>query len=90
MHPLIYSDQTKPSARKKAATTSPDEKTNVINDADLDAAAGGLTIEEMYEKMKEELDSGVEGRFLDGTGDVEPEANGFCRLSPKQIRDQII
>ena len=57
--------------------TSPDEKTNVINDADLDAVAGGLTLEEMYEKMKEELDSDVEGRFLDGTGDVEPEVNGF-------------
>lgn len=57
--------------------TSPDEKTNVINDADLDAVAGGLTIEEMYEKMKEELDSGVKGRFLDGTGDAEPEANGL-------------
>lgn len=70
--------------------TNPDEKTNVINDADLAAVAGGLTIEEMYEKMKEELDSGVEGRFLDGTGDAEPEANGFCQLSPKQIRDQII
>lgn len=57
--------------------TSPDEKTNVINDADLDAVAGGLTLEEMYEKMKEELDSGVEGRFLDDTGDAEPEVNGF-------------
>lgn len=70
--------------------TSPDEKTNVINDVDLDAVAGGLTLEEMYEKMKEELDSGVEGRFLDGTGDVEPEVNGFYRLPPKQMRDQII
>lgn len=77
MHPLIYSDQTKPPARKKAATTSPDEKTNVINDADLDAVAGGLTIEEMYEQVKEELDSGVKGRFLDGTSDAEPEANGL-------------
>lgn len=57
--------------------TSPDEKTNVINDVDLDAVAGGLTLEEMYEKMKEELDSGVKGRFLDGTGDAEPEANGL-------------
>ncbi len=57
--------------------TSPDEKTNVINDADLDAVAGGLTIEEMYEKMKEELDSGVKGPFLDGPGDAEPEANGL-------------
>ena len=29
--------------------TSPDQKTNVINDVDLDAVAGGLTIEEeMY------------------------------------------
>ena len=70
--------------------TNPDEKTNVINDADLDAVAGGLSIEEMYEKVKEELDSGVKGRFLDGAGDAEPEANGFSRLSPKQIRDQII
>ena len=70
--------------------TSPDEKTNVINDVDLDAVSGGLTIEEMYEKVKEELDSGVEGRFLDGTGDAEPETNGFQRLAPKQIRDQII
>ena len=70
--------------------TSPDEKTNAINDVDLDAVSGGLTIEEMYEKVKEELDSGVEGRFLDGTGDAEPEANGFQRLAPKQIRDQII
>ena len=43
--------------------TNPDEKTNVINDADLDAVAGGLTIEEMYEQVKEELDSGVKGRF---------------------------
>ena len=40
MRPLIYSDRTKPSARKKAAMTNPDEKTNVINDADLDAVAG--------------------------------------------------
>ena len=71
MHPLIYPDQTKPSARKKAAMASPDEKTNAINDADLDAVTGGLTIEEMYEKVKEELDSGVEGRFLDGTGEAE-------------------
>ena len=70
--------------------TNPDEKTNVINDTDLDAVSGGLTIEEMYEKVKEELDSGVEGRFLDGTSDAEPEANGFYRLPPKQIRDQII
>ena len=70
--------------------TSPDQKSIELNDVDLDAVAGGLTLEEMYEKMKEELDSGVEGRFLDGTGDVEPEANGFCRLSPKQMRDQII
>ena len=69
---------------------NPDEKTNTINDADLDTVAGGLTIEEMYEQMKEELDSGVEGRFLDGTDDAEPEANGFYRLSPKQMRDQII
>lgn len=50
---------------------SPDEKTNAINDADLDAVTGGPTIEEMYEKVKEELDSGVEGRFLDGTGEAE-------------------
>ena len=57
--------------------TSPDEKTNVINDADLDAVAGGLTLEEMYEQVKEELDSGVKGRFLDGTSDAEPEANGL-------------
>ena len=70
--------------------TSPDQKSIELNDVDLDAVAGGLTIEEMYEKMKEELDSGVEGRFLDSTGDAEPEANGFCWLSPKQIRDQII
>lgn len=70
--------------------TSPDEKTNAINDVDLDAVAGGLTIEELYEQVKEELDSGVKGRFLDGTGDAEPEANGFQRLAPKQIRDQII
>ena len=69
---------------------SPDEKTNAINDADLDAVTGGLTLEEMYEQVKEELASGVEGRFLDGTGDAEPEANGFARLHPKQIRDQII
>ena len=71
MHPLIYSNRTKPSARKKAAMASPDEKTNAINDADLDAVTGGLTIEEMYEKVKEELDSGVEGRFLDGAGEAE-------------------
>ena len=45
MHPLLYSNQTKSSTRKKAAMTNPDEKTNVINDADLDAVAGGLTIE---------------------------------------------
>lgn len=77
MHPLIYPDQTKPPARKKAAMTSPDQKSIELNDVDLDAVAGGLTLEEMYEKMKEELDSGVEGRFLDGTGDVEPEANGL-------------
>ena len=77
MHPLIYSDQTKPPARKKAAMTSPDQKSIELNDVDLDAVAGGLRLEEMYEKMKEELDSGVEGRFLDGTGDVEPEVNGF-------------
>ena len=70
--------------------TSPDEKTNAINDVDLDAVSGGLTIEEMYEKVKEELDSGVEGRFLDGTDGTEPEANGFQRLAPKQFRDQII
>ncbi len=70
--------------------TNPNEKTNVINDADLDAVAGGLTIEEMYEQMKEELDSGVKGRFLDDAGDAEPEANGFYRLPPKQMRDQII
>lgn len=70
--------------------TSPDQKSIELNDVDLDAVAGGLTIEEMYEKMKEELDSGVEGRFLDGTGDVEPEVDGFCRLPPKQMRDQII
>ena len=70
--------------------TSPDEKTNAINDVDLDAVSGGLTIEEMYEKVKEELDSGVKGRFLDGAGDAELEANGFQRLAPKQIRDQII
>ena len=50
---------------------SPDEKTNAINDADLDAVTGGLTIEEMYEQVKEELDSGVKGRFLDGTGEAE-------------------
>lgn len=50
---------------------SPDEKTNAINDADLDAVSGGLTIEEMYEQVKEELDSGVKGRFLDGTGEAE-------------------
>lgn len=77
MHPLIHSDQTKPPARKKAAMTSPDQKSIELNDVNLDAVAGGLTLEEMYEKMKEELDSGVEGRFLDGTGDVEPEVNGF-------------
>ena len=71
MHPLIYSTRTKPLARKKTAMMNPEEKTNAINDADLDAVAGGLTIEEMYEKMKEELDSGVEGRFLDSTGDAE-------------------
>ena len=70
--------------------TSPDEKTNAINDVDLDAVSGGLTIEEMYEKVKEELDSGVKGRFLDGAGDAELEANDFYRLPPKQIRDQII
>lgn len=70
--------------------TSPDQKTNAINDVDLDAVSGGLTIEEMYEKVKEELDSGVEGRFLDGADGTEPEANGFQRLAPKQIRDQII
>ena len=29
--------------------TNPDQKRNVINDADLDAVSGGLTIEEMYE-----------------------------------------
>lgn len=71
MHPLIYPDQTKPSARKKAAMTNPDEKTNVINDADLDAVTGGLTLEEMYEQVKKELDSGNKGRFLDGTGEAE-------------------
>jgi len=57
--------------------TSPDQKSIELNDVDLDAVAGELMLEEMYEKMKEELDSGVEGRFLDGTGDVEPEVNGF-------------
>ena len=62
---------------------NPEEKTNAINDVDLEAVAGGLTIEEMYEKVKEELDSGVEGRFLDTTGDEEPEANGFYQLPPK-------
>ena len=50
---------------------SPDEKTNAINDVNLDAVTGGLTIEEMYEQVKEELDSGVEGRFLDGAGEAE-------------------
>ena len=69
---------------------NPDEKTNTINDADLDTVAGGLTIEEMYEQMKEELDSGVEGRFLDGAGDAGSEANGFYRLPPNQMRDQIM
>ena len=50
---------------------SPDEKTNAINDADLDAVTGGLTIAERDETVKEDLDSGVEGRFLDGTGEAE-------------------
>lgn len=62
---------------------NPEEKTNAINDVDLEAVAGGLTIEEMYEKVKEELASGVEGRFLDDTSDAEPEANGFHRIPPK-------
>lgn len=57
--------------------TSPDQKSIELNDVDLDAVAGGLTLEEMYEKMKEELDSGVEGRSLDGISDAEPEANGL-------------
>ena len=53
--------------------TSPDQKSIELNDVDLDAVAGGL----MYEQVKEELDSGVKGRFLDGTSDAEPEANGL-------------
>lgn len=51
--------------------TNPDEKTNVISDADLDAVTGGLTLEEMYEQVKKELDSGNKGCFLDGTGEAE-------------------
>lgn len=35
--------------------TSPDQKSIELNDVDLDAVAGGLRLEEMYEKMKEEL-----------------------------------
>ena len=70
--------------------TDSDQKATAINDVDLDAVAGGLTLEEMYEQVKEELDSGNKGRFLDSAGDAEPEANGFQRLAPKQIRDQIL
>lgn len=35
--------------------TSPDQKSIELNDVDLDAVAGGLTLEEMYEQVKEEL-----------------------------------